>query len=105
MECVAEKKQCLQCEEVFAFAAKPHEVCNHLAERANAPRRFINPIFLGGALIFPPESPAWRDADITEVAHHLVENYAHREERPEVISVNVWEALMDDVVSSVPKRS
>ena len=104
MECVAEKKQCLECDEVFPFTAAAHETCTHLAERANAPRRFINPVFLGGALIFPPESPAWQDADVTEVAHHLVEDYAHREERPQIMSADIWEAMMDDVVSSVPNR-
>lgn len=102
MECVAEKKQCLECDEVFAFAAQPHEVCPHLAAKANAPRRFINPVFLGGALIFPPEAPAWQDADITEVAHQLVDSYAHREERPEMMASDVWESIMDEVVSSVP---
>lgn len=102
MECVAEKKQCLQCDQVFEFAAKPHETCAHLAERANAPRRFINPTFLGGALIFPPEAPAWQDADVTEMAHLLVDSYAHREERPPVLGSDIWEAMMDEVVSSVP---
>lgn len=97
MECVAEAKQCLQCEEIFPWAAASHEVCQHLAESRIAPRRFINPIFLGGALIFPPENPAWPDADITEVARHLTEDYAHRGDH--IMSVDEWNRLMSAVQS------
>lgn len=68
MECISEKKQCLTCEREFAYRAQAHEVCEHLAASATAPRRFINPVFLGGALVVPPEEPGWPDADVTDVA-------------------------------------
>ena len=89
MECVSEKKQCLQCEQEFAYAAQAHEVCEHLAASATAPRRFINPIFVGGALVMPPESPAWQDADVTDVAARRL-----------AASADEWEQLMTAVTSS-----
>lgn len=93
MECVAEQKQCLTCGETFAFTASAAETCEHLASSAAAPRRFINPTFLGGALIYPPEKPAWPDAEITELA---TEMYAHRE-REDV--AQRWESAMELVMS------
>lgn len=73
MECVSEEKQCLTCERRFPWMAQAHEMCEHLATSATAPRRFINPVFLGGALVVPPDSPAWSDADVTDVAAQRVE--------------------------------
>lgn len=96
MECIAESKQCMTCENIYPFRAEAHEVCEHLAASASAPRRFINPVFLGGALIFPPERPAWPDADITEVARDLTIQYAHREE----LEAHEWEQMMKAVTAS-----
>jgi hypothetical protein len=101
MECVAEKKQCLECGETFEFAAASHLTCEHMAASATAPRRFINPVFLGGALIFPPKSPAWPDADITEVAA-LTEAFARREKGGYLdLTAASWEHVMSIVVDSV----
>lgn len=99
MECVAEKKQCLECDQVFPFRAEAHETCQHLA-KAGAPRRFINPTFLGGALIFPPEKPAWGDADITQVARELTSQYVNRESEQDALSAGEWQRLMDIAMSS-----
>ena len=93
MECVAESKQCLACEQIFPYAAAAADVCDHLAGDMKAPRRFINPTFLGAGLIFPPERPAWPDAEVTDVAK-LVEEYANRNS-----DVARWESLMDRVMS------
>ncbi len=93
MECVAESKQCLQCEQVFDYATAALDTCEHMAAEANAPRRFINPTFLGGALIFPPDKPAWPEAEITEVARLLTREYANRDDE-----VSRWEAAMDAVI-------
>jgi hypothetical protein len=90
MECVAESKQCLTCEETYSYATAAADTCVHMASEPNAPRRLINPIFLGGALIFPPEKPAWPEAEITEVAKMLTRQYAHRDDE-----VARWEAQMD----------
>lgn len=92
MECVAESKQCMTCDQVYPYRAQAHEVCEHLAKSSLAPRRFINPTFLGGALIFPPERPGWADADITEVARQLTEDYANRSEQE--FAPTEWEQLM-----------
>lgn len=95
MECVAESKQCLTCDNVYPWRAQAHEVCEHLASSALAPRRFVNPVFLGGALIFPPVNPGWADADITEVARDLTLQYANR--GAEKFSPAEWEELMAKV--------
>ncbi len=94
MECVSEEKQCLACERTFAFAAEGAELCEHLGSNPKAPRRFINPIFLGAALIFPPERPAWADAEITDLASHLTEEYANRDS-----DAAQWENLMAHVMA------
>lgn len=90
MECVGEKKQCLTCNNEYPYFAQAHEVCEHLATSPKAPRRFINPIFLGGALIMPPSNPAWPDADITELAALTGVKF----------SVPEWEYLMDKVLAA-----
>jgi len=92
MECIAESKQCLTCEQIFPFRATASEVCEHLATDPKSPRRFINPTFLGGALVFPPDAPAWPDADITEVAK-AVQEYASRG-----YGVAEWESEMRQVM-------
>lgn len=93
MECVAESKQCLTCEEVYPWATAAAETCEHLAGSQVAPRRFINPVFLGGALIFPPERPGWKDADITEVAHLVAAEHASRATQYS-LTAKEWERLM-----------
>lgn len=99
MECVAESKQCLTCDQIYPYRAQAHEVCEHLAQSALAPRRFINPTFLGGALIFAPEKPGWADADVTEVAMKLTAEYANRGAGEttwlsEVTDPQQWEKVM-----------
>lgn len=92
MECVAETTQCMACERTFSFRASSSEVCEHLANRTAA-RRWINPTFLGGALIFPPAKPGWEDADIMSVAAELTREYANRS----TASVSEWEAEMSSL--------
>ena len=79
MECVAEKKQCLDCGNSFDWKTPNELACAHLQASRSAPRRLINPTFVGGALIFPPEQPAWADADIMEVAKNQTIEYADSE--------------------------
>lgn len=90
MECTAETTQCMTCERTFSFRAASSELCEHLSERTAA-RRWINPTFLGGALIFPPAAPGWKDADITSVHADLTRQYANRN----AMSTEQWEAQMD----------
>lgn len=101
MECVAESKQCLACDEVYPWVTASADLCEHLAQSQLAPRRFINPLFLGGALIFPPERPGWKDADVTEVAHLVAQMHAEHAASPAGdgdISVSEWEHLMAHAV-------
>lgn len=90
MECTAETTQCMTCEETFSFASVSSEMCEHLASKTGA-RRWVNPTFLGGALIFPPKSPGWKDADITSIASELTREYANRDT---AMSSVEWEAAM-----------
>lgn len=98
MECVPEKKQCLSCEKVFEYAVQ--ETCEHLSD-PRAPRRLINPTFLGGALIFPPVKPGWPDADITEVAENLTLEFAEERANPseDKTSPELWQELIDIVAA------
>jgi hypothetical protein len=36
--------------------------CEHVTQRASV-RQFVNPVFLGGAVIVPPTRPGWAEAD------------------------------------------
>lgn len=76
MECTGDAKQCLTCNNTYEWAAAKY--CTHMEQSKTAPRRFINPVFHGGALIFPPAKPGWTEADIEEVAKAARE-YADRD--------------------------
>ncbi len=96
MECVAEQVQCLECERSFAWTMDYSQACDHLASDKRQPRRFINPTFLGGGLIFPPAEPGWSDADVTEVAHRLTEEYATAKSDTEsTLTSEDWYLLME----------
>ena len=85
MECVSRQVQCLQnaehagCGETFEYATYMHDrdnVCEHLREGAGA-RRFVEPVFLGGAVILPPVRPGWANAnaEVAREAAQLTEQY------------------------------
>ena len=100
MECVAEAKECLTCGETFSWGTPNELACDHLKASKTAPRRLINPTFVGGALIFPPDAPAWRDADITEVAKSLTIAYADSTLLDEDMQKDEWENLMTLVTAT-----
>jgi hypothetical protein len=96
MECVAEQVQCLDCERTFAWTMDFSQACDHLSSDRRQPRRFINPTFLGGGLIFPPSEPGWSDADITEVAEKLTAEYAEAQGKSDTfIEASDWYLLME----------
>lgn len=96
MECVAEQVQCLDCDRTFAWTMDFSQACDHLATDRRQPRRFINPTFLGGGLIFPPSEPGWSDADITEVAHRLTVEYAESQAKDDQrLDAQDWHLLME----------
>ena len=74
MECVSQNVQCVDgsvegCQEVFAYndyLTNKGKICSHLREAASA-KRFIDPVFLGGAVIIPPVIPGWAHADVEVV--------------------------------------
>ncbi len=99
MECIAEAKECLECNRSFDWNIPNSLACAHLANDVKAPRRFKNPTFLGGGLIFPPTRPGWSDADVTEVANELTLEYANRDFKN--IDKEAWESMMALATSSV----
>lgn len=69
MECISREVACIDapgrpgCGESFGYEAYDKgEVCQHLRERSSV-RRFVDPIFLGGAVIVPPVKPGWANAE------------------------------------------
>lgn len=70
MECLSRQVACLDtpgrpgCGEAFDYVDyDAGRTCDHLRERSSV-RRFIDPLFLGGAIIVPPVSPGWANADV-----------------------------------------
>lgn len=69
MECISREVACVDtpgrpgCGEQFGYADyDAGRTCAHLRERS-AVRRFVDPIFLGGAVIVPPVRPGWANAE------------------------------------------
>lgn len=69
MECVSRQVQCVGdggCGALMGYLDSLHKTekaCVHVRERA-ADRRFVDPIFQGGAVIVPPKSPGWENAHV-----------------------------------------
>ena len=96
MECTADTIQCMACERTFSTRVSAAETCEHQANRTAA-RRWVNPTFLGGALIFPPAKPGWADADVMSVAQDLTLEYANRQVGEKVLDIGTWETMMDSL--------
>lgn len=71
MECISREVACLEtegrpgCGESFSYVDyDAGKCCQHLRERSSV-RRFVDPVFLGGAVIVPPVLPGWAKADAT----------------------------------------
>lgn len=66
MECISRQVACVGdtgCGEAFDYGDyDAGKVCSHLRERSSV-RRFVDPIFLGGAVIVPPVKPGWANAE------------------------------------------
>lgn len=69
MECISKEVACIDtpgrpgCGEHFSYADYDSgRACAHLRERSSV-RRFVDPIFLGGAIIVPPIRPGWANAE------------------------------------------
>lgn len=73
MECLSRAVACIDTpgrpgcgEEVGYGEFMKGECCEHLRQRSSV-RRFVDPLFLGGALIIPPIKPAWGAAEVDVV--------------------------------------
>lgn len=69
MECISREVACVDaagrpgCGEHFSYDDyDAGRTCEHLRERSSL-RRFVDPIFLGGAVIVPPVRPGWANAE------------------------------------------
>lgn len=69
MECVSERVQCTGptgCGQIMSYrdaVLKTERACSHVKDRS-AQRRLVDPTFQGAAVIVPPQTPAWADADL-----------------------------------------
>lgn len=70
MECVSREVECVDgCGASFPYATyitEKAKLCEHLREHSST-RRFVDPVFLGGAIIVPPIRPGWANADVEVV--------------------------------------
>jgi hypothetical protein len=70
MECISRQVACIDapgrpgCGESFDYRDyDAGKCCSHLREKSSV-RRFVDPLFLGGAIIVPPVMPGWAKADV-----------------------------------------
>lgn len=103
MECISRAVECVDygCGQFgyMEVARKSATVCSHIRERSGT-RRFVDPIFLGGAVIVPPARPGWGEANAGLMQRASSEAEAAYEQagRPD-IPASEWEALMALVLS------
>lgn len=102
MECVSREVACIdhQCGSwsYLDVLRQKAEVCEHVANKTGT-RRFIDPIFTGGACIVPPVRPGWPEAhaEIMRQAASHAERAYEQAGCPDVAS-GEWERLMAEVL-------
>lgn len=102
MECISKEVACAGpdgCGNKTTYAAyMAGSACEHVRERASV-RQFVNPVFLGGAVIVPPTRPGWAEADasVMQKAESLAEAAFEQAGEPDV-TTSEWEALMAQVI-------
>lgn len=103
MECISKDVQCTGengCGTQVSYGdyiKNKGGTCGHMRERS-ATRRFINPTFLGGAVIVPPVRPGWADADLRIVREQSALIEKSYEEANSNLSAAEWERLMAEVL-------
>lgn len=106
MECVPSHVQCTGdggCEQTFEYAGRISPTyCDHL-NKTTSDKFLINPHFTAGAIIVPPVSPGWANADIhslvakqAELAERVYEGV--KEELPHLDAAQ-WEGLMAELLA------
>jgi 2'-5' RNA ligase len=107
MECISKEVSCVGesgCGNTTTYSAyMAGAACEHVMQRASV-RRFVNPVFLGGAVIVPPTRPGWAEADarVMSTANSLAEAAFEQAGRPDV-SASAWEQLMGQLVRFTEK--
>lgn len=102
MECIAQSVECAGesgCGNTTTYAEYlSGSACEHIRERSSV-RRFIRPTFLGGAVIVPPVSPGWAEAEasVMKQAANLAEAAYAQAGEPDV-PASEWERLMAEVL-------
>jgi 2'-5' RNA ligase len=102
MECISKEVSCVGeggCGNTTSYSAyMAGAACEHVRQRASV-RRFVSPVFLGGAVIVPPTRPGWAEADarVMSSANSLAEAAFEQAGRPD-ISTSDWEQLMSQLV-------
>lgn len=114
MECIAKTITCageVGCGMEFAYAGPRSEsYCEHL-NSGQGIKQLNHPIFVGGALIFPPERPGWAGAEIKDLSslvkeHQVLAERAYAEVSGEAphLSPKEWEYLMTMVLAHAKKK-
>ncbi len=102
MECISKEVSCAGpdgCGNTTSYAQyMAGAACEHVRQRASV-RRFVSPVFLGGAVIVPPSRPGWAEADarVMNQATVLAEAAFEQAGRPDV-PTSEWEQLMAQLV-------
>lgn len=104
MECISKEVECAGETGCGARASYGDYVqgkqtaCEHLTQRSGV-RRFVEPTFLGGAVIVPPIHPGWAEADaqVMRQASMLAEKAYDQAGRPDT-PASEWEQLMAQVL-------
>lgn len=102
MECISNDVQCVgdgSCGETASYRDYlSGDGCIHMNERS-ADRRFVNPVFLGGAVIVPPVRPGWADADARVMAEaaSMAEKAYDQAGQPDM-PASQWELMMAQIV-------
>jgi hypothetical protein len=106
MECVAESVTCAGpngCGQTFDYAGPMSEnYCDHILARESS-RQLNKPLFLAGALIYPPDRPGWKNASIKDLSQLISD-----EDKQEIVrsiaksspelSPKEWELMMFKIV-------
>ena len=116
MECIAESVTCTGpngCQQTFDYAGpNSPEYCEHILNRESS-RQLNKPLFLAGALIYPPDRPGWKNASVNDLSaldklmsdddkHKLLVSIAS--ESPE-LSTQEWEFIMFRIIEQSLKES
>jgi hypothetical protein len=113
MECIAKTITCageIGCGTEYAYAGPSSEsYCEHL-NSGDGVKQLNNPVFVGGALIFPPERPGWPGAEIKDLASMVKEHQVAAERAYEGVkadsdhlSPKEWEYVMGMLLAQAKK--